>query len=210
MLDSVTFNYFFPNITIIVNISETVTASAKVRDVAFIDFDIYHRMAPLAFFLPWPWPTCSRSNASNVNISETVRDIAKIFDRAFIDFDTRTNSAIGKVYSATVTYFSRSNISDTYISNRGKLVKNTSYDFCRLKHLPSNGATAKFLLDNLDLLFQGQLFQMLIFRKRWEMAQKYQIRLWDIFIFFHRVERYRKSYSATSTYIIKFKITISH
>ena len=44
-------------------------------------------------------------------------------------------------------------------------------DKCKLWHLPSNGVIAKIALRDLYLLFGTKKFQILISRKRWELAQ---------------------------------------
>ena len=65
--------------------------------------------------------------------------------------------------------FSRSNISNTNISEW--LAKHASYGFYRFWYLPLNGAIPKVVLCDVSLLFQGQIFQMLISRKRCELRK---------------------------------------
>ena len=64
--------------------------------------------------------------------------------------------------------------------------------FCRFWHLSSNGVTAKTVLCDLDLLFKGQQFKMLISLKRWELAENEQN------------DFYRFGYLQTNDIIAKF------
>ena len=51
------------------------------------------------------------------------------------------------------------------------LAKHASYGFYRFWYLPLNGAIPKVVLCDVSLLFQGQIFQMLISRKRCELCK---------------------------------------
>ena len=55
-----------------------------------------------------------------------------------------------------------------HMSYLGK-IKNEVY---KCLCLPTNGAIGNVILHKLDLLFQCQIYQMSISRKRWELAQK--------------------------------------
>ena len=58
-------------------------------------------------------------------------------------------------------------------------IKNVKNDVCRLRHLLSNGAIAKkIILRNLDLLFEGHTFEMLLALKRLALAPKCMRRFW--------------------------------
>ena len=46
------------------------------------------------------------------------------------------------------------------------------YDFYRGWYLPSNGTIAEVVLHELDLNFQGDKFEALIYQKQWELLQK--------------------------------------
>ena len=52
------------------------------------------------------------------------------------------------------------------------LAKHASYGFYRYWYLPLNGAIPKIVLCDVSLLFQGQIFKMLISRK-WCVLRKY-------------------------------------
>ena len=60
--------------------------------------------------------------------------------------------------------------------------KQKLYDICSW-YLPSNGTIANVVLHDLDLNFQSQKCETLIFQKRWEVSQKYVIWLLLRFMF---------------------------
>ena len=90
-----------------------------------------------------------------------------------------------------------------YLWNCESKCENAWHDSYRFWYLPSNGAIAKVELPDFDLLFQGQLFRMLISRQRWEPAQnvKRLYRFWYL---------PRRLYCLTLIYIFKVKIANSH
>ena len=63
-----------------------------------------------------------------------------------------------------------------------ELTKHASYSFYGFWYLSSNGAIATVILYDIDLLFQGQIFQKLIYQKELEQAQKWHgfYRFWSV------------------------------
>ena len=78
-----------------------------------------------------------------------MRNSAKyFFDRTFKDFHTRhQKELLRKFYSAT--YFSRSNISNTYISS--SKIRHVTFVDLNIRHRMA--PLRRFMLDNLELLF---------------------------------------------------------
>ena len=58
--------------------------------------------------------------------------------------------------------------------------KKCKNDNCIIVNLPSNGVIAKIVLRDLDLLFEGQIFEMLKYLKRLALVQKCMERLLNI------------------------------
>ena len=65
--------------------------------------------------------------------------------------------------------FSRSNFSNRIISEC--LAKNAPYGFHRFWYFPLNGAIPVVVLWDISQFFQGQIFQILMSRKRWELRK---------------------------------------
>ena len=159
----------------------------------------------IGIFFLWPWLTFSTSNTSN--ISETVRNSAKyFFDRTFKDFHTRHQmELLRKFYSAT--YFSRSNISNTYISS--SKIRHVTFVDLNIRHRMA--PLRRFMLDNLELLFSRSNISNVNIYETLRDGAKNNNNIWLREIFLFVIEwTIAKSYSANSTYILKVKIRISH
>ena len=126
---------------------------------------------------PWPWRTISRSNFSNVNISKTVRAGAKLQEMTFVDCNICSRMAsLRMLYSLILTYFSRLNFKCQYLENGESYRKTARGDIYSFQNLPSISIIANVVLFDLDL---GQIFQMSISRKRWELARNCEMAFVD-------------------------------
>ena len=73
-----------------------------------------------------------------------------------------------------------------------------------------NGTIAKVVLRELEVPFQGQIFQRSISLKRWEHAQTESITTFIDYAIFHRMEPLRKSFSVSFINIFKVTTGNSH
>ena len=80
--------------------------------------------------------------------------------------------SLQKMISVTLTYLLMVKNVNVNISEMVRASAKWIGVFCRFLHLSSNDVIAKFVLCDRDILFEGQIFKMLISLKWWELSQK--------------------------------------
>ena len=132
-------------------------------------------------YTPWPWPTFWRSTLYETLIYLTLFELAKCegqflqisifaieWQHSKIVFGDRDLLLEGQIYEMLISlkWWRKETWNvNIYETASASAWENRWDDFSRFWHLPSKDNIAKIVLHDLDLLFQCQIFQMLMSRK---------------------------------------------